>query len=175
MAADVHQAFGVGVAAGDHVADGREYGPANASLTFTAATTLEAAYLERIVPLLLLTPVEIFRAVLPEMIERGDGAVLMTTGATAIQPMPYLSGPGVVMAAARAYLHTLNGELADKGVYAGTLCVAALIDRSEAAEDHTFDGQQLPIADPDHLADIYWDMYTRRDRIEQVHPAWPGQ
>ncbi|ROO87545.1 short-subunit dehydrogenase [Actinocorallia herbida] len=167
-----------------------EYGPVNPGLTFTAATALEAAYLERLIPLLLLTPVEIFRAVLPEMIERGDGAVLMTTGASAAQPVPYLSGPGVVMAAARSYLYSLNGELADKGVYAGTLSVAAAIDRSEgvrtAAEsaaaaradapdaDQPFGGGQFPVVDPDDLADLYWDMYTRRDRVEQIHPAWPG-
>ncbi|MGW0433012.1 SDR family NAD(P)-dependent oxidoreductase [Micromonospora sp. NPDC003197] len=168
-----------------------EYGPVNAALTFTAATALESAYLERLIPLLLLTPVEIFRAVLPEMIERGDGAVLMTTGASAAQPVPYLSGPGVVMAAARSYVYSLNGELADKGVYAGTLSVAAAIDRSEAvqtaaesaaaaradapADDQAFGSEQFVIVDPDDLADIYWDMYTRRDRAEQIHPAWPGQ
>ncbi|MCC5577359.1 SDR family NAD(P)-dependent oxidoreductase [Microtetraspora sp. AC03309] len=168
-----------------------EYGPVNASLTFTAATVLEAAHLERLVPLLLLTPVEVFRAVLPEMTERGDGAVLMTTGASAAHPVPYLSGPGVVMAAARSYLYSLNGELADKGVYAGTLSVAAAIARSEGvqtaaesataaradapADDQAFNGEQFPVVDPDDLADIYWDMYTRRDRVERIHPTWPGQ
>lgn len=168
-----------------------EYGPVNSGLTFTAATALKAAELERLIPLLLLTPIEVFRAVLPEMTERGDGALLMTTGASAAHPVPYLSGPGAVMAAARSYVLSLNGELADKGVYAGTLSVAAAIARSEGvqtaadsaaaaradapADSQAFDGDQFPVVDPDDLADIYWDMYTRRDRVEQIHPAWPGQ
>ncbi|WP_066369929.1 hypothetical protein [Herbidospora mongoliensis] len=56
----------------------------------------------------------------------------------------------------------------------GTLSVAAAIDRSEAIEK-AFDLGAFPVVDPDDLADVYWDMYTRRDRVEQIHPAWPAQ
>ncbi len=27
-----------------------------------------------------------------------------------------------------------------------------------------------PLVDPDALADQYWDMYTKRDRVEQLYP-----
>lgn len=27
-----------------------------------------------------------------------------------------------------------------------------------------------PLVDPDDLAEHYWDLYTKRDRIEQIHP-----
>ncbi|MFF7981706.1 hypothetical protein ACFZDK_21675 [Streptomyces sp. NPDC007901] len=123
-------------------------------------------------------PVELFRAVLPELTERGAGALLMTTGFTAAQPMPQLSGPGPVMAAARNYVYSLNAELAGTGVYAGTLSIAALIIGSEQAEaadkaqeDVRAAGMEVPVVHPDELAEHYWDMYTRRDRVEQVHPA----
>ncbi|MGW2518935.1 hypothetical protein ACWC09_18370 [Streptomyces sp. NPDC001617] len=43
------------------------------------------------------TPVEVFHAVLPEMIERGDGAVLMGTGYSAVEAMPHASGPGFIL------------------------------------------------------------------------------
>lgn len=155
-----------------------EYGPIGADQAFTAATQLDAATLERISRVLLLTPVEVFRAVLPEMTDRGDGALLMTTGYTAVQPMPYISGPGPVTAAARNYLYSLHGELAGVGVYAGTLTVAAMITGSEAAEaaaNGDFEvpdtGVEFPVVHPDELAEHYWDMYTRRDRVEQAHPA----
>jgi hypothetical protein len=114
------------------------------------------------------------------MTERGDGAVLMTTGYSAVQPMPHLSGLGPVMSAARNYVYSLNGELADTGVYAGTLSIAAMIARSEAAEANASaeletvelpGGFELTVVDPDDLAEHYWDMYTRRDRVEQIHPA----
>ncbi|MGW0582293.1 SDR family NAD(P)-dependent oxidoreductase [Streptomyces sp. NPDC002920] len=161
-----------------------EYAPIAADMTFTPATELDAATLESLARLYLFTPVEVFHAVLPEMIERGDGAVLMGTGYSAVQPMPNASGVGPAMAGARNYLYSLNAELADKGVYAGTLSVAALIANSAAAvaveaqtgapvgtEPITMpNGFELPVVDPDDLAEHYWDMYTKRDRVERIHP-----
>lgn len=161
-----------------------EYGPLGGDHTFAPATTLDAATLEQLSRLFLFTPVEVVHAVLPEMTERGDGAILLTHGYSAVQPMPYLSGLGPVMSAARNYLYSLHGELASTGVYAGTLAIAASIARSEAAEAAAKaqsaapaesielpDGFELTTVDPDELAEYYWDMYTRRDRVEQVHPA----
>ncbi|MEU6548709.1 SDR family NAD(P)-dependent oxidoreductase [Streptomyces sp. NPDC046915] len=157
-----------------------EYAPIGGDVSFTPASRLDAATLEKFSRLLLLTPVEVARAVLPEMTERGDGAYLMTTGYTAAQPVPHLSGPGPVMSAARNWLYSLNGELADSGVYVGTLTVAALILNSETAEaaaagadaavPDTF-GTEFPVVHPDELAEHYWDMYTKRDRVEQAHPV----
>ncbi|MFF4507008.1 SDR family NAD(P)-dependent oxidoreductase [Streptomyces sp. NPDC001401] len=155
-----------------------EYGPIGADQVVTPAAQLDAATLERISRVLLLTPVEVFRAVLPEMTDRGDGALLMTTGYSAVQPMPYISGSAPVTAAARNYVYSLNGELAGTGVYAGTLTIAALITGSEAAEatakgdiELPNAGVEVPVVHPDELAGHYWDMYTRRDRVEQAYPV----
>ncbi|QYN36084.1 SDR family NAD(P)-dependent oxidoreductase [Pseudonocardia sp. DSM 110487] len=154
-----------------------EYGPIGGEVSFTPAAQLDAATLEGLSRLLLLTPVEVFRAVLPEMTDRGDGAVLMTTGYTAVQPMPHLSGVGPVMAAARNYLYSLSGELADTGIYAGTLSIGAGIARSEMVESEMGEAATnsdllgaFPVVDPDDLAEHYWDMYTKRDRVERIHP-----
>ncbi|MEV6424918.1 SDR family NAD(P)-dependent oxidoreductase [Streptomyces sp. NPDC051662] len=153
-----------------------EYGPVAGDMAFTPATQLDATTLEQHARLLLLTPVELFRTVLPEMTARGDGALLMTTGYTAVQPMPFMSGPGPLSAAARNYLYSLNGELKDTGVYAGTLTIATMITGSEAAEraqsgDTKGVTGHIPTVHPDELAQHYWDMYTQRDRTEQAHPA----
>jgi hypothetical protein len=83
------------------------------------------------------------------------------------------------MAAARNYLYSLNGELADTGVYAGTLSIAALIARSESADaaGGAAGSEALaafPVVDPDDLADHYWEMYTKRDRVERIHPESLG-
>ncbi|MFD5861992.1 SDR family NAD(P)-dependent oxidoreductase [Streptomyces chartreusis] len=149
-----------------------EYGPISGEQSFAPATELDAATLQKDSPLLLLTPVEVVRAVLPEWTERGDGAFLMTTGHTAVAPRPYMSGVGPLMSAARNWLHSLNGELADIGAYAGTLSIAAFIARSEMGE---IAATSLPesadqLVDPDDLAEHYWNLYTKRDRIEQIHP-----
>ncbi|MFF4806340.1 SDR family NAD(P)-dependent oxidoreductase [Streptomyces sp. NPDC002144] len=155
-----------------------EYGPIGADQAFSPAAQLDAATLEKISRVLLLTPVEVFRAVLPELTERGDGALLMTTGYTAVQGVPHISGPGPVMSAARNYVYALNGELAGTGVYAGTLTIAALITGSESYEaatkgdiDLPDTGIEFPVVHPDELAEHYWNLYTRRDRVELAHPV----
>ncbi|MET9709080.1 SDR family NAD(P)-dependent oxidoreductase [Nocardiopsis alba] len=154
-----------------------EYGPIGDDMPFSPAAELDAATLEGLSRLLPLTPVEVFRAVLPEMTARGDGALMMTTVYSAVRPMPHLSGVGPVMAAARNHLHSLHGELADTGVYTGTLSVEAGIARSAMAEARmggTRTGSALlnafPIVDQNDLAERYWDMYTTRDRVERIHP-----
>ncbi|MCL7376768.1 SDR family oxidoreductase [Streptomyces sp. 35G-GA-8] len=149
-----------------------EYGPIPGG-RFTPAAELDPDTLAQDIPLLLLTPLAVVRAVLPEWKERGDGAFLMTTGASAVHPMPHASGVGPLMAAARNWLYSLNGELTESGIYAGTLSIAAFIEGSEAAEAAA--GTELaaafPVVDPADLAALYWDMYTKRDRVEEVHPA----
>lgn len=158
--------------------DAVEYGPISGEQGFTPAAELDAATLQDLVPLLLLTPVEVVRAVLPEWTERGDGAFLLTQGHSAAQPMPHLSGLGPVMSATRNYLYSLNAELADTGVYAGALTISSLIARSEvsAGAQAAFEAagkSRLPVVDPDDLAEHYWDMYTKRDRVERFHPEPP--
>jgi short-subunit dehydrogenase len=148
-----------------------EYGPIPGN-PFTPAAELTPAILAADLPLLVLTPLAIVQAVLPEWTQRGDGAFLMTTGATAVHPMPYMSGVGPLMAAARNWLYSLHGELAASGIYAGTLSVAAFITGSEAEKAAARDpvAAAFPRIDPAELAAVYWDMYTDRDRVEQLHP-----
>ncbi|GAA2627111.1 SDR family NAD(P)-dependent oxidoreductase [Streptomyces axinellae] len=173
-----------------------EYGPISGDQSFTPAAELDAATLQDLVPLLLLTPVEVVRAVLPEWTERGDGAFLLAHGYSAAHPMPHLSGLGPVMSATRNYLYSLHAELAGTGVYAGALTIASLIARSEvsakaqaamesasAAVPEAVPGAAAPeagpapaglpqfsVVDPDDLAQSYWEMYTERDRVERFHP-----
>jgi len=152
-----------------------EYGPISGDQGFIPATGVDAKSLQDLIPLLLLSPVEVIQAVLPEWIGRGDGAFLLTQGATAVQGIPYLSGLGPVMAAARNYVYSLHGELAQRGIYAGTLSIGAMISGSEMAEAVTGSlpdsSAVFPVADPNDLAEAYWDLYTQRDRAEQIYPV----
>lgn len=152
-----------------------EYGPISGDQAFIPAKDLDAQTLQDLTPLLLLTPVEVVRAVLPAMLERGQGTILLTQGSFAVQPLPFLSGPGPVMAAARNYVHSLNGELAGTGVYAGTLAISASIEGSEmatlAAHHNPEAAAAMPSINPDELAEIYWQMHLHRDTVEVVHPT----
>lgn len=117
--------------------------------------------------------VDVAANVLPEMIGRGDGALLFGGGLSAITPMPMLGSVAVSSAALRNYAVTLNAALAERGVYAGILTIGGLIERGDIhahvmAHPETFGGGAAPTLDPDDIAETAWDMYTRRDRAESV-------
>jgi NADP-dependent 3-hydroxy acid dehydrogenase YdfG len=123
-----------------------------------------------------LAPLSLVRLVLPGMVDRGDGALLFGLGASAKNPMPPLAAPGSGQASLRNYIHNLNVELAGKGVYAGALTIGALIEKSDA--QHAYDGnpelaQSLEIerVEPADLAERYWAMYTKRERVEELAGA----
>ncbi|MDG4781005.1 SDR family NAD(P)-dependent oxidoreductase [Micromonospora sp. WMMD961] len=154
-----------------------EYAPITTA-PFIPAAELTPEVAQGFVKLYLLTPLEIVRQVLPAMIERGDGGILITQGATAVNPAPFMSGVGPAMAAARNYLHSLHGEVAGKGVYVGTLMVNAMIlgsagHRAMTAGElgvHMPQGIEIPTVDPVDLADLLWKLLVTRDRVEVVHP-----
>jgi short-subunit dehydrogenase len=152
-----------------------DYAPIGAEAHPVPAAGLTAESLRPVLDLLVLTPVEVIRAVLQELVERGDGAILVSHGSTAVVPRPYLSGLGVAMAANRNYLHSLDGELAGTGVYIGILTIGSVIAGSEGHQAveaggllRDADGPGIPVVDPDELAERYWEMYTKRDRLETV-------
>ncbi|MEK3761274.1 SDR family oxidoreductase [Paenibacillus sp. FSL P4-0338] len=92
------------------------------------------------------------RQVLPEMLAKQSGALLFTTGGAAIHPVPTMGNVGIAVSGLRNYIFNLNSELADKGVYAGHLSIVWMQPNS---------GVQ------DKIADIWYDMYTKRDRVEE--------
>ncbi|MDA0182421.1 SDR family oxidoreductase [Solirubrobacter phytolaccae] len=151
------------------------YAPVNAEVGFVPARELRAEHVRSLLELLTLTPIEVIHAVLPELVERGSGAILVGHGASAVHAMPGMSGPGLPMAATRNYVHTLNAELADSGVYVGTIAITAMIASSAAHTAWTSGALDLgttefPVVQPDELADLVWELVTRRDRVEVLHP-----
>jgi len=145
---------------------------------FIAAADLTTEVMQGFVNLYLLTPIQILREVLPGMIERGFGGIFIGQGGSAINAAPFASGLGPAMAAARNYLHSLHGEIADKGVYAGALTVNGMIAGSAAHQAITSgeltlnlpEGFAFPTVDPADLADGLWDLLTKRDRVEITYP-----
>lgn len=146
-----------------------EYSPAGEGDSLRKRPSeLDVATMSRLLDKFVLTPVALVGAVLPGMLERGDGSLLFALGGAAKYPVPQLASAGIAVSGLRNYVHTLHAELKPRDVYAGALIIGALIEGSEAHRNSSAWGNgQLPVVSPDDLADHYWDMHLRRDRVEE--------
>lgn len=118
-------------------------------------------------------------AVLPGMIERGDGGLLFAGGLSSVVPMPQLGNLAVPSAALRNYVVTLNAGLAGHGVYAGTLTIGGAIARGDihtylTGDPERFGDVAAGTLDPDDIAGTAWEMFAERGRAEVVFNAIGG-
>src|ERR1700739_4386887 len=99
-------------------------------------------------------------------------------GAAAKYPIPRLAAGGIALSGLRSYVHTLNSELSETGVYAGALLIGATIENSQTPRSGTaraIGERPQTVVQAGNLADHLWDMYTKRDRPEDVvAPALAG-
>jgi short-subunit dehydrogenase len=93
------------------------------------------------------------REVLSDMLDKQSGALLFTTGGAAITPVPMMGNVGIAMSGLRNYIFNLNSELKDKGIYAGHISIGIWMQPNSGVQDK--------------IADIWYDMYTKRDRVEE--------
>ncbi|MBO2447488.1 SDR family NAD(P)-dependent oxidoreductase [Actinomadura barringtoniae] len=132
---------------------------------------VDEANLAEILDGALVTPLSLIRPVLAGMRERGTGTLLFGLGASAKVPMSALGGYGIAGAGLRNYLLTMNAELSAANVHVAMLTIGVLIERSDAARFFDADaaagrGLTPPRRDPDELAELYWELHTKRDRAE---------
>jgi NAD(P)-dependent dehydrogenase (short-subunit alcohol dehydrogenase family) len=95
------------------------------------------------------------QAVLPEMLKRGQGTILVSTGASS-GPVthPPFGNIAAASAALRNWILNLHAAVAPQGIYAAHIAIAAWI------------GKGGPKSDPDVIADAYWDLYQQRTQPE---------
>lgn len=153
------------------------YSPVPSNAGIVPAVELDSAKLKSLTPIFTYAPVEVAHALLPGMLARGDGAIVLVTGLTAIVTVPGISGVGPAMTAARNYILTLNAEVAAKGIFAGSVSIGAMIERSTGMRIATAGGTaldpRLPVIDPDTIAEEIWNLVIKRDRVEVILPAPP--
>jgi short-subunit dehydrogenase len=153
------------------------YSPLPSNAGFVSAVDLDSAKLQSMTPIFTYAPVEVSHALLPGMLARGDGAIVLVTGLTAVVTVPGVSGVGPAMTAARNYILTLNAEVAGKGVFAGSVSIGAMIERSAGMRVATAGGAtldpRLPVIDPDAIAEEIWNLVIKRDRVEVILPKPP--
>lgn len=105
----------------------------------------------------LLPAIQSVNEVLPDMLDQGSGAILFTTGLSAMVPMAPLGNVGIVMTGARNYAANLHHELKEKGIYVGHLSIGAFI---QAGTD----------GDPDLIAEAWYGLYEKKDQFEETFP-----
>jgi short-subunit dehydrogenase len=118
--------------------------------------------------------VHLVSTVLPAMMERSSGGVIFAGGMSSVRPVPMMGQLNMTAAALRNYALTLNGALADRGVYAGTLTIGRVVERGDIhtmISAHPEKFGNLETVDPDEIAEAAWDMYNSRDRAEHVFDA----
>jgi short-subunit dehydrogenase len=156
--------------------DGLYFGPSG-SYGFRPAADFTVEYVHEVMTLLFESLVAIVSDVLPEMRSRGDGLILVGQGGSAAQGIPFMSGPGTAMAAARNYLQSLHGELVPAGIRVAMLTITALILNSDShravmsgqIKIDLPEGFALPEVEPKVLAGILVDA-AAEGRVEAFFP-----
>ncbi|TDC67783.1 SDR family NAD(P)-dependent oxidoreductase [Streptomyces hainanensis] len=135
----------------DHSGDGM---PDTAAMGFTSTLETTPASARAQFDLVVGGGLTAAAAVLPAMRRARDGALLYTTGASAIAPLPILGNAGIAQAGLRNWLGGAHTELAAEGVYVGHLSIGVPIVPGAG------DG------DPDAIADRWYRLARTRDTFE---------
>ena len=116
--------------------------------------TMKMDELQRCMEICCFSAINCVHQVAEDMVERGSGAIIITTSGSAIDPINTLGSIALSMAAVRNYAFTLNQTLTPKGVFAGTVCLSLLVEPGDE------------YGDPDVLGGEFWDLFEKQDRVE---------
>ncbi|MFL6126223.1 SDR family NAD(P)-dependent oxidoreductase [Actinophytocola sp.] len=152
------------------------YGPGAVDLDAQRPGPITATTAEEVRDLVSATvypAIDVVNRVLPGMLDRGSGGLLIAGGLSAVQPMPFLGALAVAAAALHNYVVTLNAGLAGTGVHAGSLVIGGLVERGDIhqlvkADPDRFGGVPPRTLDPDDIAEGAWELYRTRARAEAV-------
>lgn len=111
------------------------------------------------------------QALLPGMLEKGNGGILFASAASAIEPVPFSSNFAMAQSSIRNYAHSLHNDLKKDGIYAGMLFISGLVDKGNGSLEPPpppVSESPMPLISAYSIAEMFWDMYTKRDRIDQI-------
>lgn len=117
-------------------------------------------------------------AVLPVLLERGEGRVLSGFGGSAQVGFPGTSGTGPAMAAARNYLQSLQQELVERGIEVDVVAITAAVRNSAFHRELQAGGaassgitSEIPEAAPEQLAELLDEAASDPERLEACFPT----
>ncbi|MGF6880556.1 NAD(P)-dependent dehydrogenase (short-subunit alcohol dehydrogenase family) [Nocardia sp. GAS34] len=142
------------------------YSPSGLDRLPVDALALDADTLRAWLPTNLTTPVRIMHALLPGMIERGSGAILVAQGSSVLHPRTMLASVSVPQSGLLNYLYSVDQQVRPRGVRVGSLLIGRLIETSAA--EQVFDTGHFDSVDagefervhPDALAQDLFEMAT---------------
>ncbi|MDF2869434.1 MAG: short-chain dehydrogenase [Anaerocolumna sp.] len=97
--------------------------------------------------------------VLPVMLESKSGALLFTSGLSAIYPNPQMADTSIAKAGLRSYIINLEKELILKGIFVGHIILGIFLNSDTGGMD-----------DPEILAKYWYDKYTMNLYGEEIYP-----
>lgn len=131
-----------------------EFSPANSALPFATPTEVSIANLQPQIDFYIYGAITAVEQVLPDMLTRGSGTLLFTTGGSSINPSPMFANIGIASAGLRNWVYSLHTALAERGIQAAHIAISAWIGKQPGAE-------------PENIAPLYWELYSQRDQIER--------
>lgn len=101
--------------------------------------------------------IQLVNEVLPDMINKGTGSILFTTGVATIFPLPFAGNAGIIGSGLRSYAENLYNAVENKGIFVRHLSIGTAIESGT-------------MGDPDMIADAWYDLYTTRGKFEETFP-----
>ncbi|WP_134091090.1 SDR family oxidoreductase [Olivibacter sp. XZL3] len=114
----------------------------------------------------LLGAVAAIQEVLPELIEKRNGAILFTTAVSALYPVTFTASIGVAIGALLNYARVLHQDLKTDGIYAGIVMVAGWV--VEKGQEHQDKGDGISLVFPEDVAEKHWQLFNERNTIEAI-------
>ncbi|MFC8800011.1 SDR family NAD(P)-dependent oxidoreductase [Promicromonospora sp. NPDC057138] len=131
-----------------------EFSPADRALGATSVLDVDPSTLGPQLDFYLHGGIHAIKQVIPDMIEAGSGTILVTNGAGAIDPVPFLADINIAAAGLRNWTLNLHNELSQHGIYVAHVAISAWI------------GSGHPDAEASAIAAAYTKLYETRTEPE---------
>lgn len=101
--------------------------------------------------------IQLVNDVLPDMINKEDGAILFTTGVSTMFPLPFAGNSGIIGAGLRNYAESLYTQLEDKNIFIRHLSIGTVIEPGT-------------VGDPNLIAEAWYNLYSQKEKFEETFP-----
>ncbi|MEB6061236.1 SDR family NAD(P)-dependent oxidoreductase [Staphylococcus pseudoxylosus] len=101
--------------------------------------------------------IQLVNDVLPDMINKEDGAILFTTGVSTIFPLPFAGNAGIIGSVLRNYAESLYTQLEDKNIFIRHLSIGTVIEPGT-------------VGDPNLIAEAWYNLYSQKEKFEETFP-----